>query len=365
MSPILEINNLFKSYGSVEILKDINVAIEQGDFLVLVGPSGCGKSTLLNCIAGLEPITGGKLSIGGKDMTHVSPKDRDIAMVFQSYALYPTMTVAKNITFGMKVRGIEQATQDQKLDHVAKQLQIEPLLHRKPGQLSGGQRQRVAMGRALVRDPKLFLFDEPLSNLDAKLRVEMRTEIKALHQRLGASMVYVTHDQIEAMTLATKIVVMKGGVIQQIGTPAEIYNHPANLFVADFMGSPAMNLIPAKTKANGKGVAIEIARETGGPIMLIDTKNTDLPEHVILGVRPEDIADASLRGGEGRQEADCMIDIVEPAGADTFAVMQLGGKHVTARLHAETGAVAGENLNLAFDLGKVSYFAPDTGERLN
>ena len=365
MPPILEINNLFKNYGSTEILKDINVAIEQGDFLVLVGPSGCGKSTLLNCIAGLEPITKGKLSIGGNDMTHVSPKDRDIAMVFQSYALYPTMTVAKNITFGMKVRGIDQATQDQKLDHVAKQLQIEPLLHRKPGQLSGGQRQRVAMGRALVRDPKLFLFDEPLSNLDAKLRVEMRTEIKALHQRLGASMVYVTHDQIEAMTLATKIVVMKGGVIQQIGTPAEIYNHPANLFVADFMGSPAMNLIPAKTKANGKGVAIEIARETGGPISLIDTKNKDLPENVILGVRPEDIADASLRGGEGRQEADCMINIVEPAGADTFAVMQLGGKHVTARLHAETGAVAGENLNLAFDLGKVSYFAPETGERLN
>lgn len=365
MAPILEINNLFKSYGTVEILKDINVAIEQGDFLVLVGPSGCGKSTLLNCIAGLEPITAGQLSIGGRDMTHVNPKDRDIAMVFQSYALYPTMTVAKNITFGMKVRGVDLATQDAKLNEVAAQLQIEPLLNRKPGQLSGGQRQRVAMGRALVRDPKLFLFDEPLSNLDAKLRVEMRTEIKALHQRLGASMVYVTHDQIEAMTLATKIVVMKGGVIQQIGTPAEIYNHPANLFVADFMGSPAMNLIPAKTKANGTGVAIEIARETGGPISLVDTKNKDLPENVILGVRPEDIADASLRGGEGRQLAGCMIDIVEPAGADTFAVMQLGGKHVTARLHAETGAVAGENLNLAFDLGKVSYFAPETGERLN
>ena len=365
MAPILEINNLFKSYGSVEILKDINVAIEQGDFLVLVGPSGCGKSTLLNCIAGLEPITSGKLSIGGQDMTHVNPKDRDIAMVFQSYALYPTMTVAKNITFGMKVRGVEQSVQDEKLKHVATQLQIEPLLHRKPGQLSGGQRQRVAMGRALVRDPKLFLFDEPLSNLDAKLRVEMRTEIKALHQRLGASMVYVTHDQIEAMTLATKIVVMKGGVIQQIGTPAEIYNHPANLFVADFMGSPAMNLIPAKTKANGNGVEIEIARETGGPITLIDTKNKNLPKDVIVGVRPEDIADASLRGGEGRQETECLIDIVEPAGADTFAVMQLGGKHVTARLHAETAAVAGQNLKLAFDLGKVSYFAPETGERLN
>ena len=365
MAPILEINNLFKSYGSVEILKDINIAIEQGDFLVLVGPSGCGKSTLLNCIAGLEPITGGNLSIGGRDMTHVNPKDRDIAMVFQSYALYPTMTVAKNITFGMKVRGIAQSVQDEKLKHVATQLQIEPLLNRKPGQLSGGQRQRVAMGRALVRDPKLFLFDEPLSNLDAKLRVEMRTEIKALHQRLGASMVYVTHDQIEAMTLATKIVVMKGGVIQQIGTPSEIYNHPANLFVADFMGSPAMNLIPVKTKANGKGVEVEIARPNGAPITLIDTKNKDLPENVILGVRPEDIADASLHSGGDRQLADCMIDIVEPAGADTYAVMQLGGKHVTARLHAETSAVAGQNLNLAFDLGKVSYFAPENGERLN
>ncbi len=185
MAPILEIQNLYKNYGSLEILKDINVSIDSGDFLVLVGPSGCGKSTLLNCIAGLEPISGGKLSIGGQDMTNVSPKDRNIAMVFQSYALYPTMSVAKNITFGMKVRGVDQSTQEAKLAQVAQQLQIEPLLGRRPGQLSGGQRQRVAMGRALVRDPMLFLFDEPLSNLDAKLRVEMRTEIKALHQNLG------------------------------------------------------------------------------------------------------------------------------------------------------------------------------------
>ena len=365
MAPILEVKNLFKNYGNTEVLKDINVSIEEGDFLVLVGPSGCGKSTLLNCIAGLEPITSGDMFIGGQNMTKVSPKDRDIAMVFQSYALYPTMTVAKNITFGMKVRGIDQATQDAKLNQVATQLQIEPLLHRKPGQLSGGQRQRVAMGRALVRDPKLFLFDEPLSNLDAKLRVEMRTEIKALHQRLGASMVYVTHDQIEAMTLATKIVVMKGGIIQQIGTPAEIYNRPANLFVADFMGSPAMNLIPAKTRMNGKGVQIEIARKDGDPIVLTDTRNKDLPENVILGVRPEDIADAALGRAGVTQEADCVIDIVEPAGADTFAVMQLGGKHVTARLHAETNASAGQSQRLTFDLGKVSYFEPETGLRLN
>lgn len=365
MAPILEIKKLFKDYGSVEVLKDINVTIEQGDFLVLVGPSGCGKSTLLNCIAGLEPTTSGQMTIDGQDMTNVSPKDRDIAMVFQSYALYPTMTVAKNITFGMKVRGIDPAVQQEKLANVAQQLQIEPLLKRKPGQLSGGQRQRVAMGRALVRDPKLFLFDEPLSNLDAKLRVEMRTEIKALHQRLGASMVYVTHDQIEAMTLATKIVVMKGGIIQQIGSPAEIYNRPANLFVADFMGSPAMNLIPAKTRMNYNGTQVEIARKDAAPVILTDTRNQGLPEDVILGLRPEDIADAALRRSSEIQEAECVIDIVEPAGADTFVVMELGGKHVTARLHAETKATAGVAQRLAFDLGKVSYFEPETGLRLN
>lgn len=365
MSPILEIQNLFKSYGSTEILKDINVAIEPGDFLVLVGPSGCGKSTLLNCIAGLEPITGGSLHIGGKDMTHVSPKDRDIAMVFQSYALYPTMSVAKNITFGMKVRGIDAATQERKLNEVASQLQIEPLLNRRPGQLSGGQRQRVAMGRALVRDPKLFLFDEPLSNLDAKLRVEMRSEIKKLHQTLGATMVYVTHDQIEAMTLATKIVVMKGGIIQQIGTPAEIYNRPENLFVADFMGSPAMNLIPAKVRQNDNGAQIEIMRNGNSPIVLRDSKANGLPEDVILGLRPEDIAEAGFRAGEGVQEAECHVDMVEPAGADTYVVSEMGGNQVTARMHAETSAAAGKSLKFAFDLNKVSYFAPETGERLN
>ncbi|MFZ8951722.1 MAG: ABC transporter ATP-binding protein [Alphaproteobacteria bacterium] len=365
MAPILDIQNLFKNYGTTEILKNINVSIEPGDFLVLVGPSGCGKSTLLNCIAGLEPITGGNLFIDGQDMTHVSPKDRDIAMVFQSYALYPTMSVAKNITFGMKVRGVDSATQERKLNEVANQLQIEPLLNRRPGQLSGGQRQRVAMGRALVRDPKLFLFDEPLSNLDAKLRVEMRSEIKKLHQNLGATMVYVTHDQIEAMTLATKIVVMRGGIIQQIGTPAEIYNKPANLFVADFMGSPAMNLIPAKVLRNGKGAQIEISREGKEPILLHDQKAIDLPEKVILGLRPEDIAEAGFRAGENIQEAECQVEMVEPAGADTYVVSELGGKQVTARLHAETRASAGENLRFAFDLAKVSYFEPETGNRLN
>lgn len=364
MAPILSIRGLFKNYGATEILKDINVEIEKGDFLVLVGPSGCGKSTLLNCIAGLEPISGGVIEIAGRDMTRVAPRDRDIAMVFQSYALYPTMSVAKNITFGMQVRGVDRATQSAKLAEVARQLQIDHLLDRKPAQLSGGQRQRVAMGRALVRDPALFLFDEPLSNLDAKLRVEMRTEIKRLHQTLGASMVYVTHDQIEAMTLATKIVVMKGGVIQQIGTPADIYARPANTFVADFMGSPAMNLIPARTRRASGGAVIVITRADGAPLELHDARAADLPGDIILGLRPEDIGEAGQRNGPLVQTGQCQVDVVEPAGADTYVLTRLGGKGVTARLGAETAARAGATLDLAFDLGKASYFNPESGLRI-
>ena len=254
MAPILEINNLYKNYGATEVLKDINVSIEKGEFLVLVGPSGCGKSTLLNCIAGLEPISGGTLRIDGHDMTHVSPKDRDIAMVFQSYALYPTMSVAKNITFGMKVRGVDPETQKSKLAEVARQLQIEPFLNRRPGQLSGGQRQRVAMGRAIVRKPAVFLFDEPLSNLDAKLRVQMRLEIKALQRDLGVTSLYVTHDQVEAMTLADRMIVMNGGVADQIGAPLEVYANPATAFVAGFIGSPPTNFLdPAQIGQSGEG----------------------------------------------------------------------------------------------------------------
>ncbi|MGR3781851.1 MAG: ABC transporter ATP-binding protein [Albimonas sp.] len=361
MAPVLTIRNLRKAYGETVILHDVNIEIEEGDFLVLVGPSGCGKSTLLNCIAGLEPITGGSVAIGGREMTKAPPKDRDIAMVFQSYALYPTMTVAKNITFGMKVRGVDAATQKRKLEEVARQLQISQLLDRKPGQLSGGQRQRVAMGRALVREPKLFLFDEPLSNLDAKLRVEMRTEIKRLHQDLGASMVYVTHDQIEAMTLATKIVVMKGGVIQQIGAPSEIYNRPANMFVADFMGSPAMNLIPATVE----GGRVAISREGDEPILIDLPAGASLPRDAVLGLRPEDIVEPGARHGAHVVPARCKVEVVEPAGADTYVVSRLGGAAVTARLSAETQARAGHPLDVAFDLGKASFFEPQTGARLN
>ncbi len=366
MAPILDIRNLRKTYGATEILKGITVAIQPGDFLVLVGPSGCGKSTLLNCIAGLEDTNGGTIHIAGQDMTQVSPKDRNIAMVFQSYALYPTMTVAKNITFGMKVRGVDAATQDAKLKQVAAQLQIDHLLHRKPGQLSGGQRQRVAMGRALVRDPALFLFDEPLSNLDAKLRVEMRSEIKKLHQRLGASMVYVTHDQIEAMTLATRIVVMKGGEIQQIGTPAEIYATPANMFVADFMGSPAMNLIPARIIREADVQWIELARDGTEPLHLQLPKATPpLPKELVLGLRPECLIEPVGNMACDVQLAEVGIELVEPAGADTYVVTQLGGKQVTARLGAETKAVAGQSMTLGFDLSKASFFDGKTGLRLN
>lgn len=362
--PILQVRNLRKQFGGLDILKDINVEIEKGDFLVLVGPSGCGKSTLLNCIAGLEPVTSGVVRIDGRDMSEVAPKDRDIAMVFQSYALYPTMSVKKNITFGMKVRGVDADTQKAKLKKVAEQLQIESLLDRRPAQLSGGQRQRVAMGRALVRDPKLFLFDEPLSNLDAKLRVGMRNEIKKLHQSLNASMVYVTHDQIEAMTLATKIVVMKEGKVQQIGSPDEIYLTPANLFVADFMGSPAMNLLQAHVKRNGSATELHIERPDNLPLVLIDSATPKLPERVIVGIRPEDISEKPGRTRKNVHVASCKIEVVEPAGADTFVLLNLSNKEATARLKAETKVKPGQKIELAFNMDKVSYFDAESGKRI-
>src|SRR5918999_640087 len=259
----LEIDRVVKRFGTAEVLQGIDLAVEQGGFLVLVGPSGCGKSTLLNTIAGLEAITEGEIRIDGRRVNELHPKDRDIAMVFQSYALYPNMNVEQNMSFGMEMRGVPKAERDKAVQEVATLLQIGQLQKRKPGQLSGGQRQRVAMGRALVRHPKIFLFDEPLSNLDAKLRVEMRTEIKKLHQRLKATIVYVTHDQIEAMTLATRIAVMRSGELLQLGTPKEIYENPADLFVAGFMGSPSMNLIPAQLVEENGVLCASVARANG------------------------------------------------------------------------------------------------------
>lgn len=353
----LEVVGLDKSYGDVEVLKSIDVSMEKGDFLVLVGPSGCGKSTLLNCIAGLEEVSAGSISIGGGNVTQSPPRDRNIAMVFQSYALYPSMTVAENIAFGMKVRKVPKDQMAAKTAEVAKILHIEPLLDRKPGQLSGGQRQRVAMGRALVRDPELFLFDEPLSNLDAKLRVEMRGEIRSLHARLGASIVYVTHDQVEAMTLGTHIVVLKDGIVQQNGTPDEIYNSPANLFVADFMGSPPMNLVSGIVRMGKNSAQVEFAdgvmlpiKSAGGALKAYDGKK------IIVGIRPETLV--LVKAGKG----DLSLEVIkqEHAGSDIFVTMELGGEDFMARLGGREKIAVGDYLHLKVDTQSVCFFDPET-----
>lgn len=367
----LQISSLRKRYGSLEILKGIDIELDEGGFLVLVGPSGCGKSTLLNTIAGLEAITQGDILVDGNSIADLHPSKRDIAMVFQSYALYPNMTVAGNISFGMEMRGVPLAERKQAIEKVAKVLQIGHLLDRKPGQLSGGQRQRVAMGRALVRDPKLFLFDEPLSNLDAKLRVDMRIEIKRLHQTTGKTIVYVTHDQIEAMTLATKIAVMKDGLVQQFGTPFEIYNNPANMFVADFMGSPAMNLLTGAIEQANDGLHVTLERPVGDAIRLpIPARMQGLEAYagrqVIFGIRPEALTDpeGADRNAVAVVEHECLIEVVEPAGSDTFAVIKLGGKEVVARLRADARINAGQNVRLAFNLDKAVFFDPQTQARI-
>ncbi|MBZ9657376.1 ABC transporter ATP-binding protein [Phyllobacterium lublinensis] len=367
----LQIKDLHKSYGNVPILKDINIEIDEGGFLVLVGPSGCGKSTLLNTIAGLEPITSGDISIKGKSISGLHPSKRDIAMVFQSYALYPNMTVGGNIAFGMEIRGVPKPEREKAIKQVADMLQIGHLLERKPSQLSGGQRQRVAMGRALVRNPQVFLFDEPLSNLDAKLRVDMRTEIKRLHQRMKTTIVYVTHDQIEAMTLASKIAVLKDGVLQQFGTPAEIYNNPTNLFVADFMGSPAMNLLKAKIDGDASALQVVLERPDAAPLRLpIKNTNTALVsfagKDVIFGIRPEALTDpdGADRNAGSIVEGECLIEVVEPAGSDTFAVTKLGGKEVVARLRADAPIAAGQKTQLAFNLDKAVFFDPQSQLRI-
>jgi multiple sugar transport system ATP-binding protein len=361
----LEIDRLIKRFGAVEVLKGISLQVEEGGFLVLVGPSGCGKSTLLSMIAGLDTVTAGEIRIDGRRVNDLVPSQRDIAMVFQSYALYPNMTVAGNIAFGLEMRGVPKADRDAAVRRVGDMLQIGHLLDRKPSQLSGGQRQRVAMGRALVRDPKLFLFDEPLSNLDAKLRVDMRTEIKRLHQSMGTTIVYVTHDQIEAMTLATRIAVLKDGVLQQFGTPAEIYNDPVNVFVADFMGSPSMNIVKGRVKANGSGAAVALARDGEDDLVLDAGRGSDgLRAHdgreVLVGIRPEAITDTD---GADRTactvvQADCHVEVVEPAGADTFVVTRLGGKEVIARMRSDAVVRAGQRVAFAFNMDKAVYFDP-------
>ena len=348
----VSIRSVRKAFGPVEVLHGVSVEIEDGEFVVLVGPSGCGKSTLLRMLAGLENISGGEIAIGGRVVNDVPPKDRDIAMVFQNYALYPHMTVRDNMGFSMKLAKAPKAAIEQEVRRAAGILGLEPYLDRYPRQLSGGQRQRVAMGRAIVRHPQVFLFDEPLSNLDAKLRVQMRSEIKELHQRLKVTTVYVTHDQIEAMTMADKIVVMNHGNIEQAGPPLELYDRPANLFVAGFIGSPAMNLIkgaPGNGGFEAEGGAVlplpPAARAAGAGIYGIR------PEHMILAPP-----------GDGGIPAT--VQLVEPTGSETQVVARIGGTQLTCAFRERVMARPGETISVKPDLSLVHLFEGDSGRRL-
>jgi multiple sugar transport system ATP-binding protein len=365
----LDISHVSKAYGAVQVLHEVDISVEEGEFIVLVGPSGCGKSTLMNMIAGLEPITTGDISIRGRVMNGVHPSKRNIAMVFQSYALYPNMTVAQNMTFGLEMHGVPKPERERLLADVAKLLQIDHLLERKPGALSGGQRQRVAMGRALVRNPDVFLFDEPLSNLDAKLRVDMRTEIKKLHQKLGTTIVYVTHDQIEALTLSTRIAVMNKGYIQQLGTPKEIYDTPANLFVATFMGSPAMNIIPATVRVEDGAPFAEIT-DARGHLQSLKFSQANMAEwsgkEIMLGIRPEAITDidGADRKSQNIQRFSNIVTVTEPAGSDTFVTITVSGRDVVARMRADASVAARDSFEFAVNMDKAVAFDPKTEARI-
>ncbi len=335
--------------GNNEIIRDLDLQIEPGEFLVLLGPSGCGKSTLLHSIAGLIDLSGGAIEIGGRDMSSADPSERGIGMVFQSYALYPTMTVEKNMSFGLKIAGTPKAEVQRRVRKTAEMLQLDVLLDRKPSQLSGGQRQRVAIGRALVREAGVYLFDEPLSNLDAKLRAELRRELKMLHQTLGSTMIYVTHDQAEAMTLATRIVVMQGGRIQQIGTPAEVYETPANRFVAGFLGSPSMNFIDGSLDAHG--------RFSSGAITL-PLMNGAQVGAVTLAARPEHIHI------DDNGSLNATVTLVEPMGNHQVVWLDCGGQALSCIEHDGRPLASGQAVRFAIDAGRVSLFDPKQGHRL-
>ncbi|UYN98071.1 MAG: sn-glycerol-3-phosphate ABC transporter ATP-binding protein UgpC [Devosia sp.] len=346
----LELNGLHKSYGDVPVIKGVDLSIEHGEFVVFVGPSGCGKSTLLRMIAGLEDITGGELKIGDRVVNAVEPRDRGIAMVFQNYALYPHMSVYDNVGFGLKLARTPKDVRDQKIREAARILQMEHLLERKPSQLSGGQRQRVAIGRAIVRKPEVFLFDEPLSNLDAALRVDMRMELSKLHQDLGATMIYVTHDQVEAMTLADKIVVLNAGVVQQVGSPIELYQRPANLFVAGFIGSPKMNFVAVRVEKVGED-SLTVASKDIAPLTLpADTSGIAVGDSVTLGIRPHELVQDSSGSIVGkvllveRLGNETIVNVGLPSGASWLAVLDgdhnpAVGQSITLSFGAEAGIV--------------------------
>jgi multiple sugar transport system ATP-binding protein len=350
----LAFRDVEKSFGSVKVIHGIGFDIADGEFTVLVGPSGCGKSTLLRMLAGLEEISGGTIAIDGAVVNDVESKDRDIAMVFQSYALYPHMTVADNMGFSLKLRKADPKLTAERVAQAAKILNLGPYLERFPRELSGGQRQRVAMGRAIVRDPKVFLFDEPLSNLDAKLRVAMRAEIKALHQRLKTTTVYVTHDQVEAMTMADKIVVMQEGRIEQIGSPLELYDRPANLFVAQFIGSPSMNVIPGTLRRAGDAAWVEAEGGMRWPLPASAPGRDG--QAVVYGIRPGDLP---LGGGPLAVPAEVIV--VEPTGAETELLVQAGAAQIIVVMHGRTDVQPGEKVGLAVALDSVHLFDPDSG----
>ncbi|MFC3706109.1 ABC transporter ATP-binding protein [Devosia honganensis] len=351
MAPV-SIQSVRKSYGAQQVIHGVDIDIADGEFVILVGPSGCGKSTLLRMIAGLEDISQGRVEIGGRVVNALSPKDRNIAMVFQNYALYPQMTVAQNLAFSLEIAGVKKPEIRRKVEEAAEILSLTPLLGRKPSQLSGGQRQRVAMGRAIVRDPDVFLFDEPLSNLDAKLRVQMRAEIKALHQRLGSTIVYVTHDQIEAMTMADKIVVMNAGRVEQFGSPLDLYDRPANMFVAGFLGSPAMNFVHGTAEADGLRLADGTLLQAGG-----------LPagghgRKLVYGIRPEHLQLVA----EGGHEA--LVVLVEPTGAETHVVLDVAGNEMTGVFKDRLDVRPGQTLRIGFAPGKGHLFLEEDGRRI-
>jgi multiple sugar transport system ATP-binding protein len=364
--PRVQFEDIVKSYGRLTVLKNLDLTVDDGEFLVLLGPSGCGKTTLLNLLAGLLDVTAGRITIGERDVTDLDPKDRGLAMVFQSYALYPTKTVHGNLKFGLAAHKLDTAEVERRIAWAAKLLQIEPLLQRKPAQLSGGQRQRVAIGRALVKKVGVFLFDEPLSNLDAKLRTEMRLEIKKLHDDLKSTIVYVTHDQIEAMTMATRIAVMDAGVIQQFGTPDEIYSTPQNLFVAGFIGSPAMNLRPGRiTGSSGRigasieGVELDLSRY---PWQAQPTAG----QAVVIGLRPEHFGEPGQPVEDSAGNLSLPVQYTEKTGGDATAYLKLGTGLVATRVDPEAiGRLRqGDTVNIAFPQGKVHVFDAQSGRRM-